>query len=183
MVTPADKLLNHFDRLARTEPKFTCVSDEGVQPRVHVATYFKFPVDAALTGFTMGLSHSNPPGGSHKELMISMLDTDDSWALACGFLAFQLRERCPFLCGETINFKDQISPSSRMSAFVVVHPLHISAGDCIVDIGICNVELMQLIPLYEQERSWLRAGGDLELFLNEYGALEIMNPNRKEFVA
>ena len=105
MTSPTDKLLDHFNRLAGTEGKFTCVSDEGVEPRFHVATYFGFPDDAALTGFTTGLSHFHQPDGSHKELTISMLDTNDAWALACGFIAFQLRGRCPFNCGETLNFK------------------------------------------------------------------------------
>ena len=149
---------------------------------MHVATYSGFPDDTALTGFTVGLSHYRPPSGSHTELTISMLDTNDVWALACGFIAFQLRERCPFICGETINFKEQISPTSRMSAFVAVHPQHISKNDWIVDIGNRTVELMQLIPLYEQERSWLSAGGDLQLFLNAFGRSEMMNPSRHEFI-
>lgn len=181
MTPPADNLLEHFDRLAGSEPKFTRVSDDGAEPRFHVATYFGFPDETTLTGFTVGLSHFHPPDGSHKELTISMRDTNDAWALACGFIAFQLRERCPFNFGETINFKDQIAPSSRMSAFVAVHPQHISEDERFVDIGIRNIELMQLIPLYEQERSWIFAGGDVELFLNEYGPSEIMNPARQEF--
>lgn len=181
MPLPAEILLNHFDRLAKTEPKFTCVSDEGVEPRTYVATYFGFPDMAAVTGFTIGLSHFHPPGGSHKELMISMHDANDVWALACGFAAFQLRESNPFTCGDTINFNDQIAPSSRMSAFVVVHPHHISTDDRCIDLGVRKVELMQLIPLYEHERSWFLAGGDLELFLNAYSTSELMNPNRAEF--
>lgn len=180
--SPANKLLTHFDRITGTEPTFARVSDDGAQPRLHVATYRGFPAANALTGFTFGLSHSHLPDGSHKELLISMLDTNDAWSLACGFVACQFHDRCSFSCGETINFKDRISPSSRMTAFVVVHPQHISPNEWLVDIGIRQVELVQLIPLYEQERSWLFDGGDLERFLNQYGPSEIMNPNRREFV-
>jgi hypothetical protein len=46
-----------------------------------------------------------------------------------------------------------------MSAFVVVHPLHVSSQDTLVDLGVRQVELVQLVPLYEQERAWLNAGG------------------------
>jgi len=31
-MTPADKLLDHFDRLAGSEPRFVPVSDEGTSP-------------------------------------------------------------------------------------------------------------------------------------------------------
>src|ERR671937_449206 len=154
-MTPADKLLNHFDRLTGSEPRFVRVSDEGASPALFVAIYRGFPEPDALTGFTVGLSHFHPPGGAHKELTISMLDTDDRWALACGFVAFNLRERCPFVCGDTINFREPIAKTSPMSAFAIVHPLHISARDSVVDLGIKQVELVQLVPLYEQERAWL----------------------------
>src|SRR5262249_23719355 len=149
------KLLDHFDRLAASEPRFIQVSDEGTRPAIYTAIYRDFPEPGAFTGFTVGLSHFHPPGGGHKELTISMRDTDDSWALACGFLAFQLRERCPFLCGETINFREQIAKSSTMSAFLVIHPRHIARPDTVVDLGVRRVELVELVPLYEEERAWL----------------------------
>jgi hypothetical protein len=181
-MTPADKLLDHLDRIAGTEPKFIRVSPEGSHPVMNVAIYRGFPGPDALTGFTGGLSHFHPPGGAHKELTISMLDTDTAWANACGFVAFQLRERCPFVCGDTINFREQIATSSSMSAFVIVHPLHISARDSLVDLGVRQVELVQLVPLYEQERAWLSAGGDLQMFLKACPGSASMNPRRKPFV-
>src|SRR5262245_32832255 len=128
-MTQADKLLGHFDRLAGSKPRYVPVSDEGATPAMHVAIYRGFPAPGALTGFTIGLSHFHPPGGAHRELMISMRDTDERWALACGVLAFQLRERCPFACGDTINFREQIARTSTMSAFLVTHPRHLSLPD------------------------------------------------------
>ena len=148
---------------------------------MYVAIYRGFPETEALTGFTVGLSHFHPPGGAHKEITISMQDTDEAWALACGVLAFQLRKRCPFACGDTINFREQIAKSSSMSAFVVVHPLHISARDSLVDLGIRQVELAQLVPLYEQERVWLSTRGNPQGFLKAYTGSALMNPRRKPF--
>jgi hypothetical protein len=182
-MTPADKLLNHFDRIAGSEPRFVRVSDEGASPALYVAIYRRFPEPEALTGFTVGLSHFHPPGGGHKELTISMRDTDERWALARGFVAFQLRERCSFACGSTINFREPIARSSSMSAFVVVHPRHVSARDSVVDLGVRQVELAQLVPLYERERVWLSAGGDLRALLEAYPGSELMNPRRNPFNA
>jgi hypothetical protein len=144
-----------------------------------VAVYSAFPQPDALTGFTLGLSHFHPPGGAHKELTISMRDTDDRWALACGFLAFQLRERCPFVCGDTINFREPIANSSRMSAFLIVHPRHILPADTVVDLGIRQVELVELVPLYEEERAWVSSGGDVKMFLNDCPSSLSMDPKRK----
>ena len=178
-MTPADILLDHFDRLAGSEPRFVPVSDEGTQPAMYAAIYRDFPERGALAGFTVGLSHFHPPGGGHKELFICMRDTDDRWALACAYLAFQLRERCPFVCGDTINFRAQIAESSTMSAFLIVHPRHLSPPDTVVDLGIRKVELAELVPLYEEERAWLSAGGDLKMFLRDCPKSLAMDPKRK----
>ena len=140
-------------------------------------------IPGALMGFTVGLADFHPPGGAHKELTISMRDSDDVWALACGYLAFRLRERCPFTCGDTINFREQISPASAMSAFVVVHPLWIPSRDAIVDLGVRRVEIVQLVPLHEQERAWLRAGGDLRTLLQAYPGTALMDAGREPFVS
>lgn len=178
-MTPADALLNHFDRLAGSEPRFVTVSDEGVKPAMHVAIYPDFPERGALAGFTFGLSHFHPPDGGHKELFICMRDDDDRWVLACGFLAYQLRERCPFACGDTINFREQIAESSSMSAFLISHPRNISPAESVIDLGIRQVELVELIPLYEEERKWLSAGGTVETFLRNCPKSLAMDPKRK----
>lgn len=175
----AEKLLNHFDRLAGSEPEYVKVSDEGVEPAFFSLIYRGFPTADALTGFTVGLSHFHPPGGGHKELVISMIDSDDKWALACAFTAFQLRERCPFICGETINFHEQIASSSKMSAFLVIYPRNIPPSDTVVDLGVRQVELVELIPLYEEERAWLSAGGDTRMFLKDCPSSLSMDPQRK----
>jgi len=180
-MTPADRLLDHFDRIAGSEPRFVLVSDDEASPAMHVAIYHGFPERDAVTGFTVGLSHFHPPGGAHKELTISMRDRDDVWALACGFVAFQLRERCTFVCGDTINFRERIAPSSSMSAFAIVHPQHIASRDAIVNLGARQVEIIQLVPLFEQERLWLTKERRLQQFLSTYPGSTLMDPKRKPF--
>jgi len=175
----AEILLNHFDRLAGSEPRFVQISDDGVRPALHALIYRGFPTPDAITGFTGGLSHFHPPGGGHKELMISMRDTDDRWALACADVAFQHREQFPFGCGSLINFSEPITRGSKMSAFLVVHPRHISPQDSIIDLGVREVELMELIPIYEEERVWLSGGGDKKTFLENCPTSVSMDPKRK----
>jgi hypothetical protein len=70
-----------------------------------------------------------------------------------------------------------------MSAFVVVHPRHVSSRDSVVDLGVRQVELAQLVPLYERERAWLSAGGDLRALLKAYPGSALMNPRRDPFNA
>ena len=178
-MTPADILLNHLDRLAGAEPRFVPVSDRGSQPALYAAIYRDFPEVGALTGFTIGLSHFHPPGGNAKELMICMRGSEDRWALAVAYLALQLRDRCSFECGETIDFRAPIAASSAMSAFLVVHPRHLLPVDTVVDLGIRKVELVELIPLYEEERVWLNAGGDITMFLRDCPRSLSMDPKRK----
>jgi hypothetical protein len=85
------------------------------------------------------------------------------------------------VCGDTINFGQQIAASSAMSAFIVVHPLHVSPQNSVIDLGIRRIELAQLVPLYEQERAWLRAGGDMGAFLASHPGSVLMDPRRKLF--
>jgi len=180
-MTPADELLDHYDRVAGGEPRFVRTSDDGVSPATHVAIYRDFPEPGAVTGFTVGLSLFHPPGGGHKELTISMRDADDVWALACGYLAFKLRKTCTFVCGDTINFRERIAPASAMSAFVIVHPQWVHGRDAVVDTGVRPVEIVQLVPLYEPERAWLAGGGELRALLRAFPGSALMDPGREVF--
>jgi hypothetical protein len=181
---PADALLSHFDKIAgRSGASFFTMSPEGERPVLHVAAYRDAPENGVLTAFTAGLSHFHPPGGGHKELMIRMRDDDFSWALAVGFLAYQLRERCPFVCGNTLNFREQIAPSSSMNGFVVTHPVVPQPSDAVVNVGDRRVELARLVPVFEQERIWLLGGGNLKAFLESFSGSELIDPCRKSYIA
>jgi hypothetical protein len=175
---PAERLLAHFDRIAGpSEPAFYPISEQS--PKISVAVYLNSPERDVFTAFTTGLSHSHPPEGGHRELAILMRAGDDiSWALACAFVADQLEDRAPFNCHDTINFREAISPASEMNAFVVAHPLFLDAKDTLIDIGVREVELVQMIPIFASELQWLRAGGKSREFLSDLGDSEWMNPLR-----
>jgi len=180
-MNPGDRLLSHFDRIVGKPPLFREVSDRDVSPVMNVAVYSGFPERETLTAFTVGLSLFHPPGGAHKELMISMRDSDDVWALACGYTAYQLRERCAFAYGDTIDFGDRISPQSQMTSFITLHPIYISPSDSVLDIGVRQVEIVQLVPIYDSERILLADGGDIAAFLNAFPRHELMDPLRRSF--
>jgi len=184
MSDPADILLDHFERIAGSEHAFAYrVTPEGESPVIQAIVYDDFPEKGAQTGFTFGLSHFHPPGGGHKELMISMRSSDRAWTLACGFTAYQLAQKnFSFGCAETVNFREQISKSSRMNGFLVIHPTHIQTKDMVVDLGFRQIEIMELLPLYEEERKWILEGGDLDLFLQSRPKGDFLNPNRTEFI-
>ncbi len=180
---PAEKLLSHFERITGTEYIFAYkVSPDHTSPAIQVLLYAGFPEQGTITGFTFGLSHFHPDGGGHKELMISMRTADHAWALACGEIAYQLREECPFVCGDTINFREPISESSRMNGFFVTHPISVSSKNLVIDLGFRRIELVEVIPVYESERLWIRDGGSLDTLLESRTRREFLDPTRQPFI-
>lgn len=180
----ADILLGHYERITGSEAEFTEVSPPGSKPSLFAAIHRGFPKANRVTGFTVGLSNVHSPvseGHPHRELVISMADNDSAWALAVAFTAYQLRGRCGFDAGDTINFKEEIAPSSRMTAFLVVRPMVLNAADAEVDLGVRTVGIRQLVPLYEQERAWLMSGGEEQSFLKHFSADDLLNPRRPAF--
>lgn len=170
-----DILLAHYERVTGSQAEFTRVSPVGSNPGLFAAVHRGFPRANAITGFTVGLSHMHSPateGYPHRELVVSMTDNDSAWVLAAAFVAFQLRGRCGFDTGETIDFREEIAPVSRMSAFVVVRPTVLQASEAAVDLGVRTVALRQLVPLYEEERAWLMDGGDQELMFQRLSVEE-----------
>jgi len=140
--------------------------------------YRGFPSAHAFTAFTIELSRFHLPGGSYLELTISMQDTDDIWALAMATVANRIKDQCSFHCGDTIDFGCHISSGSSMSAFVVSHPAHVSEEQRTIAIGDRSVELMELVPIYQEERAWLRGDGTLQGFLGKSPRESLMNPRR-----
>ena len=180
--TPAELLEAHYERVTGLEGESYRVSEDDVSPAVFATLYRGFPRAGASAGFTFGLFNSHSPaneGHPHRELVICMASDDPSWVLAVGYLAVQLRGRCGFDSGDTINFRAEVARGSRMSAFVVLHPLVLRPADAEVDIGIRRVSLRQLVPLYEEERAWLMAGGEEQLLMEQFTADDLMDPGRR----
>lgn len=181
-MTPGDQLLDYYDELVGQPPRYTRVSEPDDPAGLFAVVYNDAPHAGASMGFTCGLSHVHQPDGSHKELLIAMQDVESSWALACAYLAYQLKERCSFQHGDVINFHATIAHSSGMSAFLVVHPLWLAKEACRVDLGVRTVELMQLVPLYDEERAGLLIDANVQRWIAAHPGHLLMNPNRPPLV-
>ena len=182
--TAADRLLDHFERVAGSPGSLTRVSPPEASAQVFVSVHRGFPEPDSICGFTMGLSNVHSPtsdGPPHRELFIAMTDTREDWAFAVAFLAHQLQGRCGFTTGDVINFREEIAESSRMTGFLVTPAALLGADDADVDQGFRQVAIRQLVPLYESERAWLLDGGDDSAFLGRFSPSQLMDPHRPVF--
>ena len=154
--------------------------DEESHP-MFAAVYRNVPRSGALTAFTFGLSHFHPPGIDapvHRELVLSVQSRDIAWAMAAGFIAYQLREKCAFECGDTINFVEKISKKSRMSAFLIHHAHFIAPEARLIHLGERDIEIVQITPIFDEERRWFLSGGSSADFFAHFSALDLMAPDR-----
>src|SRR5262245_484828 len=128
MTTPKDRLtrfLAHLDSIFEIEPKFFPLESKiPGAPGVVCIVYDDIPDPGSITGVTYGLSeveHSDWRYG-RPELIISVDSKELAWPLAVAEIANGLRGKCPFCYGDVINFHEEISPDSKMSAFFVFVP-------------------------------------------------------------
>ena len=131
MPSNAELFINHLDRLTgNTEPIIRRI--ELVRLRcgpVFVFTYKNWPEEGFITGFTFGVSEANHPEWrlGRPELMISIESLDESWCLAIGYIADQLRGKCPFCYGETIDFHARnIRANRNWTPFLVFGPPYLT---------------------------------------------------------
>jgi hypothetical protein len=176
-MSPVDPLLDHFDHIAKCDPQY-----RDAKPSISVAIYRGFPSQRTLTAFTIGLSKATRTDGDYQELTISMEDTDDIWALAIATIAENLGENTSLSCGDTINFQAQISKTSTMSAFVVGHPAHFREMDCTLAIGTKKITIVELVPIYKEERDWLMTDGTMRELLGDRPRELLMNPRRESLI-
>lgn len=80
-----------------------------------------------------------------------------------------LRGQCPFSYGDTIGFGEQITPKSRMTAFVVFAPAVLDAEACRIDVSVPGheghdiVHLAGVYPIHDSERQFIGERG-LKMF-------------------
>lgn len=167
----AEAFLDHFDALAvPIQSAFHKISEDGVQPPLHVFSYQDTPEPGSLTAFTYGLSlvpHSSWKFG-RPELVISVSSQDLAWALAMGEIAYRLRGQCPFCYGNTIRFGTAVSDESEMSAFVVFAPTIMDRNEATVELTQWKIHVAQLYPIYEKEVSFIESDG-LQAFFSHAG--------------
>jgi hypothetical protein len=146
---------------------------------VTILVYRDWPTVEMTSAFTFGLSHATHPDWKHgrAELTISMESNNDSWPEAIGRMVSELRGRCPFTFGETINYGKPISTESAMSAFLVFAPIHLTKREAQVRLKEYNCIIKAVYPLFEEELGLLERLG-LEAFWKQPG-WDITSPHRE----
>lgn len=166
--TPLDLYLEHLDRIFQTEPEF--FYNESIQPELKGVTsiiYRDIPKKGMITAVTYGISLIDHPSWikGRPELVISVDSNDIAWGQVVGFIANKLRGDCPFSYSNTINFREKISDSSEMDAFLVFAPSTLEREDFIgIDIGLnYKINIAGLYPIYASEMELINQWG-LEKF-------------------
>ena len=180
MKSAVELYLDHLDRITGLQGRFTQISPPEIRPSVYVAIYRGFPSSDVYSAFTVGLSFVPPPDqpDAHHELILVMRSTDDSWAFAMGELAFQLRGRVSFTPNQHFGFGAQISEESPMSCFFTHFPHAISATDACIALPDFRTHLIQLYPIYESERAFIR-DHDSAAFISRIEPSQLYDPRRE----
>jgi suppressor of fused protein SUFU len=163
------KFLEHLDLIFQTEPEFFPFESKSPGlPNLACMVYRNIPEANHLTGVTYGLSEVAHPcwRAARPELMISVQSTDIAWPLAVAELANELRGTCPFGLGDVIDYAEQVSEESEMSAFLLFTPAILAPAAALgIDVGGEQpLNLAGMYPIYDSERAALTELG-LERFL------------------
>ena len=171
---------NHIvalEEAARREAQFVTIGTIPNGPKLNVGFWRDLPHAGSITGFTIGLSVHRPlrSGDSAPELLLSMDSTHLEWVLAMGEAARQAANGVMFTVGDTIDFKDRMSPDSEMSAFLVYEQMVLPERFDVLHTDMGHIVLRQLIPIYHDEMSYMRQHGIAEF---ADAAPEVANPRR-----
>lgn len=154
MKSRAELFLDHLDGRIGSEPQFQLFGpDDGDLPRVTSIIYRDQPEAGLLTAFTYGLSLANHPDWKlgAPELVLCVESEDSAWGWAIADVAAQLRGKCPFSVGNTINFREQIAAYSAMSAFFVFFPTVLDREAATIRLPDRTVHIVGMYPIYEGE--------------------------------
>lgn len=181
-MTSTEKYLAHLERVFEQEPEF--LKEESLQegmPGVSSLVFNHHPESEMMTTVTYGLSLGEHPDWKfgRPELLLCVDSREKAWTQIAGYVANQLRGKCPFTYGLTINFRNQIAPDSDMDAFLIFAPAILNKADYLrIDIGLpYAISIAGLYPIYSSEISFINTKG-LERFW-KHPAFDLFNVNRK----
>lgn len=144
-LSPAENYLNYLDSIFQQEPEYHR-NDSLMKeiPGVTSIIYQDIPEKGFTTGLTYGLSIVEHPQWklSRPELCITVESNEKSWADVAGFIANNLRGKCPFCYGEIINFGEQISEDSEMDAFSFLHQVY---WTILIILKLISAQVMNLV--------------------------------------
>lgn len=167
-MTSTEKYLTHLQSVFRQEPEFFI--EKSLQERVPGVSSLIFnhkPESEMMTAITYGLSLGKHPDWTlgRPELILSVESQEKAWTQIAGYVANQLRGKCPFNYGLTINFGNKIAPDSDMDAFLIFAPATLDKEDYLkIDVGLeYSINIAGLYPIYSSEILFIKSEG-LERF-------------------
>lgn len=154
--TPFERNLAYLDKIFQVQPElYTHESADPNLPGVTSIIYRDIPEKGMITALTYGLSLAHHPDwkNGRPELLLSVDSDDIAWGRVVGFLANKLRGDCPFSYSNTINFRERISDTSKMDAFLVFAPSTLGNSNYLnIDIGLdYKINIAGLYPVYSSE--------------------------------
>lgn len=177
--SPLEHYKDTISKLMNKEPEI--LREKSVKPKLPFVynLVYKNEDQNQISAFTYGLSTIDPYSKENKkEICIQMHSDHLQWALVAAYLVNQLRGDCPFNEGEIIKLGQQIEPHSELNAFVVIQCIIPHAKQQLLEgKKTRNIDLMQLIPIHEQEIPLISKLG-LAAFIQKL-LPEISNPKRK----
>ena len=153
----AELFVQHLDRVTgRSEDAIHQVqSSDPLMPNIAVFVYKDWPEPGFITGFTFGLSLVEHPDWKlgRPELMIAVESSDQAWTRAIGHVAENLRGKCPFCYGHTINFHAKVSKESELDAFLVFAPPFLAKEEMSVQLKDYTCNIAGMYPMFSSELS------------------------------
>ncbi|MFZ4261166.1 suppressor of fused domain protein [Sphingobacterium sp. HJSM2_6] len=176
--SPLEHYKDAISKLMQLEPEI--LREKSVKPKLPFVynLVYKDAQKPHITAFTFGLSSLDLQSTEKKkEICIQMNSSNLQWALVAAYLVNQLRGDCKFNEGEIIKFGQQIEAESNLNAFVVINCLIPNAQQYLLEgRKTSNIQIMQLVPIYEQEITSIAQLG-LNAFIQKLQA-ELHNPKR-----
>ena len=184
MKSRAELYLDHLDGLIDSEAQFQLFGPgEGDLPRVTSVVYRDQPEAGLLTAFTYGLSLAEHPDWKlgAPELVICVESEDSAWGWAIAEVAAQLRGKCPFCVGNTINFHEQIAAESAMSAFFVFFTSVLDREAATIKLPDRTIHIVGMYPIYEGEIGLIERIGPVAFWESDgYDPYSVHRPDLSE---
>lgn len=159
---PAAEFLDWLDCRTGAEPTFKMLGDAPLL--VTSVCYQDVPQRGSVFASTLGLSLRPYIDGRGREVLLRVDDAQPVWGWAVAHLVAQLSPQgAAFAVGDTYNFRERITDSSRMNAFVIGEPMGVLDGDTVVHLSSGDhIVLVQAFPLHQEEMLAFRALPDEE---------------------
>lgn len=164
MRSTIEKYRDHLESLIGNRAEvFRYASIDKGYPPVFTLTFDDTAQKYGKIIFTYGLSYRAIPEWKEQriELCLRTGSQDATWGHALGFLANNLRTKCPFTLGQIIQFGQQISKESTATQFLITpFQEHCNLPSDVIDINKkSSIKLLEIFPVTDIEANAIQRQG------------------------